>query len=669
MENYIYYIGFIVVLIYIIFGIDDLVWDIFAMIKVSAKKEKIDIAEIDYIPPKLLAIMIAAWKEDAVIADVVDNIMASVHYPKSMYYIFLGVYSNDAATIAKAKELENRHENVHMVIDKTPGPTCKADNINNIIRHIKNYEKERGWKFASFTVHDSEDVVHPYELKVTNYLINKHDALQFPVFPLQEMPKFNNFLTNLTTGTYADEFAENHYRNMVMRDTVSAIVPSAGTGFVLSRKIIDHFKDKDVFPENSLTEDYKLSITLATLGFKVHYVLEKVSRLRNDGKISPDYISTRSMFPSTFATAVRQKTRWIYGITMQSVKPSEIFTLKNISFLGRYSLYKDLKANIGNLIILPGYFLLVYFLLSLFIPLEIMFPKYSPSWWLSMGLTLMMIERQFLRIIAVKNVYGWRSVFLSCLLPPILPIRLLWGNIINMTATINAWKNFFSVNSKPSNIKASKSKPKWNKTDHEFLEKGILKRYHRNLGDVLLEKEYIDKTNLEQALDESKQKNVVIGKLLIEKNYLTESELINALANVKQTIMLDTLDICLPNDMDFTDYNIFYENIACPIIDTNELTVIAMSYDSKADAQILIESKLNKKIEVIYAPKDQIFKCLSKLSTIDIPKAKSENLGIQLFNNNKINWQQYLISVKVNSDYNIPIESVLKMLGLYNEAA
>ncbi|MGO1470665.1 MAG: hypothetical protein ACTHW2_11635 [Tissierella sp.] len=54
--------------------------------------------------------------------------------------------------------------------------------------------------------------------------------------------------------------------------------------------------------------------------------------------------------------------------------------------------------------------------------------------------TIMMIQRQFLRGRAVKNVYGFKSMILSVLFPPLLPIRMVIGNIINFHATIKAWR-------------------------------------------------------------------------------------------------------------------------------------------------------------------------------------------------------------------------------------
>ncbi len=128
----------------------------------------------------------------------------------------------------------------------------------------------------------------------------------------------------MTTNTYVDEFAENHFVTMVNRHRSGAFVPSAGTGFSLSRDTIDSLGDS-VLPENSLTEDYKLSLTLYEQGLQMYYVMERIRRVTWEGKVKWDYIATRSIFPNTFVKAVKQKTRWILGITMQSYRFKDIF--------------------------------------------------------------------------------------------------------------------------------------------------------------------------------------------------------------------------------------------------------------------------------------------------------------------------------------------------------
>jgi adsorption protein B len=297
---------------------------------------------------------------------------------------------------------------------------------------------------------------------------------------------------------------------MVSRYTSNAFVPSAGTGFVLSKRTLDMFGDEDVLPKDSLTEDYRLSLTLYQKGISMYYVLERVPRINRDGKLVWDFITTRSIFPSTFKTAVKQKTRWILGITMQSFRFKDIFKMEGIRLSGRYSLYKDLKAKVGNMLVMVGYPVLIYFFVSLFIPLDPIYPKGTLSWYFCLIVTIMMIERQIFRSVAIYNVYGLRSVFFACFFPPLLPIRLVWGNIINMTATAKAYKqkafgNDTKKKEKKKNEKVKEKKLAWAKTDHEFIESAVLKNYHRTVGDYLLQRGYIDPEQLQKGLKESKK--------------------------------------------------------------------------------------------------------------------------------------------------------------------
>lgn len=668
-----YTIGLVLVCLYLLMSVDDFLWDVVtSVMRRFHRKQNLDFKKLDTVPPKLLAVTVAAWHEENVLGDVIDNFIASTSYPRSMYHIFLGIYPNDPETLAVAQELAERYYNVHVIVNALPGPTSKAQNINHVIRQIRLYEQERGWEFASLTIHDSEDVVHPYELLATNYLLDYHDALQFPVFPLLRMPRISNFFKNITTGTYADEFAENHYTTMVNRSMARAFVPSAGTGFALSRKTLSYFGNEDVLPSGSLTEDYRLALTLYENNIRLYYVLERVPRVNNKGKVVWDFITTRSMFPNTFKTAVKQKTRWILGITMQSVRFRDIFLTKGISLVGRYSLYKDLKAKIGNLLVVVGYPVLVYFLVSLFLPLQPIFPLYSLSWWLSLAVSAMMLERQFFRGLAIFNVYGMRSVFFACLFPPLFPLRLIWGNIINMVSTFRAFKQkYFSGKRKKKKLQsvggANPTQIKWAKTDHVFLEKEVLRRYQRTIGDILLERGYVTTDELAKALKKAEKSGDRIGAYLVRQGLLKEDELLDALSRVKHTqhVTARNLDrYGLERFAGRFDELLLRSLHALPLMPCEGGFVFAFCDESPDDAQVTIQETYNMQIRYVYFTRLAILRGLDIMFSNDLPDTDYDTPAACLYEEGKINCEQVILARNYTYKTGKPEDEVLADMGL-----
>ncbi len=638
MERTIQLVGLMVALGYIVLNIDDLIWDIFNIVRKIRYGEagRLPMEQLDAAPPKLLAVIIAAWHEDNVLESVIENMISSLQYPRSMYHVFIGVYPNDDATIDVVRKLCENYENVHMVVNARLGPTCKADNINNIVRHLKQFEIEHQWRFSSITIHDSEDVVHPYELKLTNFLLSSYDVLQFPVIPLQKMPTIRNIFHNMTIGTYADEFAENHYRTMGAREAMSAIVPSAGTGYAISHAILDFFGDEPIFPEDSLTEDYKLSLLLAEKGFNTHFVLEKVPRLMDNHTVRWDFVATRSFFPDTFKTAVRQKTRWIYGITMQSAKISEVFKSNRMRFAGRYSLYKDLKAKLSNLMVLPGYLVFLYYIMSLFIALPYMYPYGTLAYDLCVFLTIMMFFRQFMRAVAITNFYGFKSMAVACLLPPLMPIRLVWGNIINMTATFKAWKLFYLG----AGTKKRTKKVAWSKTEHTFLQRQVLQRYYRNVGDVLLEKQYIDISSLSAALRQSIKEGQRIGDVLLRQHLVTEEQLAEAVASVQQKIFVKDISAFSSSLVDTFNKVDLKKSLVYPLLKTNKGYVFAIT--ELSDTGYKIPELQAESSRFVYTTKQGIIKALQSQNNSE---SQSYHLICDSLNAGAISWEQAVLAL------------------------
>ena len=668
MGKVIYIIGFILVLSYLLFGLDDIIWDYITFFKKRRyRKKRLKLSELENVTPRMMAVMIGCWHEDNVIKEVVENIIVSTSYPISMYHIFVGVYPNDKDTIKEVELLCEHIPNVHMVMNDVNGPTSKAQNINHIIREIKKYEKANEIEFAGFIVHDSEDVVHPYELLTTNYMLLEHDAIQFPVFPIIRKPKLSNFFKNITTNTYADEFAENHYGTLVGRYVAGGFVPSAGTGFALSRKTILSFGNEDVLSSESVTEDYLLSLNLYEKGIQMYYILEKIPRVEKSLKVRYDYISTRSLFPNTFRNAVKQKTRWIYGITMQSARFREVFAKNGMSFAGRYTLYKDLKAKYGNLIILVGYLVMIYWILSLFIKLPPVYPYGSLSFNLCIIVTIMTIIRQLHRAYAIYNVYGFKSMFYACFFPPLFPIRLVYGNIINLVATLRAFKQKFSINKEKKRIRKKYIKEhrkvyRWAHTSHEFLDISVLQRYHRRLGDTLLMKELITTEILLDELYKASVKGERIGNFLLKNKLLTEEELMDALAVSHNRVYLDYKSVSKVFDSSVVSkYNTKFlkSNYIIPIINSKNSTIFGICSSTPYNIDTVLKNRYKKNVYLVYLTKNTINK-LFDLKNKDNKFDKS----IKLYKDNKLTCEQLMLIVKYSYFYNQLEEDTIKFMGI-----
>lgn len=518
---------------------------------------------------------------------------------------------------------------------------------------MKQWEKANCKRFATISIHDSEDLVHPYEFKVTNYLVEDFKALQFPVFPLIEKPRLGNFFPTITTNTYVDEFAENHSVTMAGRHNSGAFVPSAGTGFSLRRDVIDQLGEA-VLPENSLTEDYRLSLSLYEKGIQMHYVLEKVPRINHENRKIWEYIATRSLFPNTFKTAVKQKTRWILGITMQSFNLKELRNIQ-IPFIGKYSLYRDQKAKVGNLLSVLGYPILVYFVLSFFMPLNPIYPYQSLSWYLSLFVTVMMLERQLFRAYALWDVYGIRSAFFGTFFPPLLPFRLIWGNVINFTSTVKAYSQYYrkfvqkdgeesqikkgieeenivQLNQMKSEVKqeealqqaeiinlnpedSEEKKFQWAKTDHVFLPKDILQRFHRKLGDVLLEQDCLTPDDLKSYLGK-KDLKVPLGTFLMEQGVLEEKDLMETLSSIKHVPYLDHDSLGRYNFGLVRHYlsgEFLNALLVLPLLKTASGLVIAYSNSSPHNAQAIIKNHLDMDVHTVLTETNTVKKGLALL--------------------------------------------------------
>ena len=475
-----------------------------------------------------IAVLIPCWHEANIIGTMLRHNAYSIDYKK--YYFFVGVYPNDLETVAEVQAVADITPQVQCVVGGTPGPTNKASNLNAIYTHVKQFEKQHSISFEIYVFHDSEDIIHPLSFKLYNYLIPRKDMIQTPVFPLDVgLWKFTHWL-------YADEFAENHTKDIIVRESIHAHVPSAGVGTAFSKKALALLERKETstpFSTHSLTEDYHTSLEVREQGLKSVFVTQAVIRMRwkrrkffGSGyvqKPTKEYIATRALFPLEYKKAVRQKARWIIGIVFQEWDLGSWPREWQI----RYSLAHDRKSFVTHFINGFGYvvftFWLVYSVLTYGRPeypgLQEQFNLHPWVWWMVLLVTCIMVERLLQRMIAVTRVYG--------ILPAILSLpRAFYGNVLNLHALVRAYHVYFTA----QKSSVSNKQPSWDKTDHQFPGRHVLVPYKRKLGDLLLENDLITPEQLDRALIEQGKTGERLGVVLCRLKIIDSAALLRLLA-------------------------------------------------------------------------------------------------------------------------------------------
>jgi len=271
-------------------------------------------------------------------------------------------------------------------------------------------------------------------------------------------------------------------------------------------------------------------------------------------------------------------------------------------------------------------------------------------------MTVIMFYKQFVRGFAIYRVYGFRSVVAACLVPPILPLRVIWGNLINFTATARAWSwSLFGIRSGTSKRGAIK----WNKTEHEFLEKHVLYSYYRNLGDVLLEKQYISPDVLKRALEKARVENKRLGKVLFEDGYVNEEKLARALAASTHKLFVKDIYLFDPKLVGKFDKSSMGKNLFYPLMEFSDSYVFAETIFSDPELY-LCKLDGTHRIYTVYTTTKQIkYVCEGNLYITSRDKKFSDRAR-SLLKDNIITWEQTAIALE-NRDFGL---DVLEYMGV-----
>jgi len=386
--------------------------------------------------PGFLAILVPAWDEASVIASMLKTTLSRLDYDN--YRIFVGHYRNDPATKAAISSIDDAR--IQSVEIESDGPTTKADCLNHLYDALVAYELETDRPAKGVVLHDAEDVVHRFELRIFDGLIERAAVIQLPVLPLVDVH------SRWISGHYCDEFAEAHIKELVVREAVGAAIPLAGVGCAIARRPLAQLaalEDGRPFAGNSLTEDYEVGLRLGALGLKTMFV--RIPATPGERGV----VATRGHFPSTLGDSVRQKARWLGGIALAGWD-----RLGWSGGLGeRWMRLRDRRGPLAALLLLAAYsaallWSQLWLAEALGAPVRARMDEtlkllLTVNFWL-------LAWRALMRACFTASAYGWGQGLLS------VP-RLVVGNVIAMLAAARAVSLHLGGGAK-----------RWDKTRHIF---------------------------------------------------------------------------------------------------------------------------------------------------------------------------------------------------------
>src|SRR5690242_460544 len=245
-----------------------------------------------------------------------------------------------------------------------------------------------------------------------------------------------------------------------------------------------------------------------------------------------DFITTREFFPHQFWASVRQKTRWVIGISLQG--------WKTFSWRGdwrvRYLYFRDRKALLTQQLMVLGYMVALALLTvqvsaALFPDRYLFAPPFedgSGLWdlfYINVGL---FVNRLAHRHFWTCRVYGWSQ------LPLIFP-RYLVANVVNYLAVTRATVRYLKHLRTGERIG-------WEKTAHFFPEEEVLALYRRKLGDILIERGLVTKEQLDRGLAAQAATGRPLGAAMVDTGELDEDSLIEVLCDQLRLARADDFD-------------------------------------------------------------------------------------------------------------------------------
>jgi adsorption protein B len=299
-------------------------------------------------------------------------------------------------------------------------------------------------------------------------------------------------------------------KDIPVRHFLGGFIPSNGVGTGFTREILDRLANAygdRIFEPECLTEDYENGYRIRKLGGRQIFL--PIHRMA--GSLA----ATREYFPRRFRSALKQRTRWTMGISLQSWERHG-WPARQI-----YWFWRDRKGIVGNLIA-PLTNLVFAVGLITWLPWVrhghpwIMSAVSTGAWRWTFAFTLAMsVLHLTIRTCCSARIYGW--VF-ACG----VPVRAVLANWLNCFATVQALWRFFAA-------KARRQPLAWAKTEHVYPSRAALRAHKRRLGEILVARGAVDGPALETMIDQ-KPARERLGEYLVRVGMLEEPALYEALS-------------------------------------------------------------------------------------------------------------------------------------------
>jgi adsorption protein B len=315
-----------------------------------------------------------------------------------------------------------------------------------------------------------------------------------------------------THGLYCDEFAEYQSKDIPVRQRLGGFLPSNGVGTGFGRIALERLaasRNGRIFDPDCLTEDYENGLQLHALGCTQIFVPLKFQ--------SPDLMATREYFPRNLRGAIRQRSRWVAGITLQGWERHGW----GGSWSEVYWFWRDRKGLVGNLLTPFANAVFLYGMLSYLVVARSggvwHTGSHVPAWLplayqVTLGISLLQAA---IRMRCSARVYGWGFAAAG-------PLRTIWGNLVNHVATVAAVRQFLGARLKNRALA-------WLKTDHDYPATDTVTRERPRLGEVLVRMRCVSIDEIKAALA-SRPPGLRIGEHLVRQRKLSEEHLYQALS-------------------------------------------------------------------------------------------------------------------------------------------